>query len=157
MCISLLETCTFCHTLEANGFFHNMLILYSLWVLLKSHTELVHQHAILERHCQSYMWMGQQGTGDVHYCAYLLCLHTCSFVPLDLTSSRIKFLKISRWRELWFNQAWAPIEYGAWGPVWLHTHEAEPDLEVRLLSWWWRLILASLPALGYGVCNSLKG
>ena len=98
VCISLLETCTFCHTWEADGFFRNMLTLYSFWVLLKSHTKLVHQNAILERHCQSYMWMGQQGTGDVHYCAYLLCLHTCSFVPLDLTSSRIKFLKISKWQ-----------------------------------------------------------
>lgn len=63
--ISLLKMCTFYHTLEADGF-HNTLTLYSVWVSLNANTCLAHQNAGPMRHCQSYVWIGEQGMGDPH-------------------------------------------------------------------------------------------
>lgn len=121
--------------------------------LLTSHMWWVHQDAILVGQSQSSMWMWQQATGTplTEHISYV----TCSLVPLDLSSSRIKFWRVLRQWQLLFNQAQRSSKYGVLSNCTGHLPKKLSDLAVVLLCWQWRLLLA--PRTCSCVQISLKG
>lgn len=122
--------------------------------LLTSHMWWVHQDAILVGQSQSSMWMWQQATGTplTEHISYV----TCSLVPLDLSSSRIKFWRVLRQWQLRFNQAQRSSKYGVLSNCTGHLPKKLSDLAVVLLCWQWRLLLAPRTCSWVTVCANLS-